>query len=412
MAKSLITDHDIVLNEYSSLIKSRDKYGLRKNRRDEHYSFFPIGTVLMAVPFVKAYEAFPNLSRSLVPGISNLTTKLGRFPSAEEAYEPLERAIASFYVALTTLLLFILLEKISDTYIALLFSLLFGFCSPAWSIASRGLWQHGPLMLLTTIGFLFLVSQKQKVRELSALPLAFSYIVRPTGVIAAGLTALFCSNRFKKIPVLYLSLVIAVMIPFIAFNMSFFGRALPPYYNNSRLTFGPSMPDALFANLLSPSRGLFVFCAYLIAPLFLFFVRRDLWRKAPPYIWLALLISWTHWIAVSAFPNWWGGHTFGPRYMTELVPLLIIVCCWVIKNIKNRTPLIYITLVLGFVNLLNHWQGANNQYVFNWNISPRNVDLYPDRVWEVKGSQFLESLKFAKREIVKRHYYDEDRSFE
>ena len=48
-----------------------------------------------------------------------------------------------------------------------------------------------------------------------------------------------------------------VAVPFIAFNYSVYARPLSPYYLPTMLR--GLNPDALVGNLISPSRGLFVF---------------------------------------------------------------------------------------------------------------------------------------------------------
>ena len=49
-------------------------------------------------------------------------------------------------------------------------------------------------------------------------------------------------------------------------------------------------------------------------------------------IWFALYI-----MMISRWPNWWGGHSFGPRLLTDALPALFIITVLVWK-IALRPP--------------------------------------------------------------------------
>src|SRR5439155_14621317 len=92
---------------------------------------------------------------------------------------------------------------------------------------------------------------------------------------------------------------------------------------------GPS-----FATLFSPSRGLFVFSPFL---LFLF-VRfcpsyRRRYKLSPlEILLLAFALAW--WIGASRWFMWWGGGSYGPRLLCELLPCLVILLIPVAANLS------------------------------------------------------------------------------
>src|SRR5262249_28964740 len=111
---------------------------------------------------------------------------------------------------------------------------------------------------------------------------------------------------------------------FVAYNESTYGRLLPSYF-----TLKPSPPtalgtaEALAGTLISPSRGLFVY-----SPIFLI----SIWgmieslksRSQPALATCLIAVILGNWLLLSAYTRiWWGGHAYGPRYMSDITPLLV-----------------------------------------------------------------------------------------
>src|SRR5262249_33904260 len=105
-----------------------------------------------------------------------------------------------------------------------------------------------------------------------------------------------------------------IAVPFCALNVSLYASLLPPYFSPERLEGHEHFVEALAGNLVSPARGLFVF-----SPMLAFaFSRRRLERL--DVLFLVILVA--HWLAISSFPHWWGGHSVGPRFFTDVLPYL------------------------------------------------------------------------------------------
>jgi hypothetical protein len=105
-------DQDMLARQHFFAIESVDGH---------YYSIFPIGTPLLAVPVIAVLDAI---------GIRSHPTKVEKF-------------VASQVVTFTAVVLYALARRSLDTVRALLLTFIFVFCTPAWSTASRGLWQHG-----------------------------------------------------------------------------------------------------------------------------------------------------------------------------------------------------------------------------------------------------------------------------
>jgi hypothetical protein len=108
---------------------------------------------------------------------------------------------------------------------------------------------------------------------------------------------------------------------------------------------------------------------------------------------VALLIGVTHWVVISRFPHWWGGHSFGPRLFTELTPVwALLLLPWfdvLFVQQRWRTAAGALTAVLLAVTLGIHARGALSKKPWGWNDTPVNIDERPARLWDFTDLQFL-----------------------
>ena len=195
---------------------------------------------------------------------------------------------------------------------ALIVWCVFAFGTAAWSVAALGLWMHGPTVFL--LGFALYFS-------LSALPergfgewrlfvcgflIAFAYIVRPSNAIWVLIFSAYMVWHFRMRAILFMSGAAVVAIPFLLYNISVYESILPSYYEGSRLQFHTAFLEALIANLISPSRGLFFYTPVLIFAIggAILRIRAGLWRLFDSLLAGGMV---AHWLAISAFPHWWGG---------------------------------------------------------------------------------------------------------
>jgi len=188
------------------------------------YSNFPIGGPLIAVPFVYvadkalpyALAASPALRQRLhvTSGppydqkfIAHLVVSKHAFP---------EKVVASFVVALTAVVIFFIGMEFLTPGMAVLPAVVFAFGTAAWSTASRALWMHGPSMLCLAIAlYLLLVARRRpEVAQFASLPLAFSYVQRPTNAISIVLLTCYVAIHHRKQLLRYLLWSLVVAIPF------------------------------------------------------------------------------------------------------------------------------------------------------------------------------------------------------
>lgn len=290
---------------------------------------------------------------------------------------------------------------------ALLVAFVFSLCTSVWSTASRAAWQHGPAILFLSIAALLAVRSRDSPRAVRWMgaPLAAAYAVRPTSIIPLALFSLWVAVRHRAHLVSYSLGALLVLVPFFAVNHSAWGSLLPPYYSAGRLGENPAFAEALVGNLLSPARGLFVFSPVLL--LAVVGVGYKLRRRRFDDLDL-LLVSCIvlHWVAISLavdnspIPHWWGGHSFGSRLFSDMVPFLVVLAIPVVARLAaapaatGRVRLAQTTcLVLSAGSFFVHWQGAYLRSSYCWNDLPVEIDENPQRLWDWQDPQLLRGIR-------------------
>ena len=259
LAESFVRTGNFNLDEYRSLIKPDDYRVVEVN--GHLYSFFPIGAPLMASPFVYAIDHFTSLR---LFGGENLSTYLLNH-SPDDVVSFVEKFIASILVALNCVIIFILSRRYLNIAKSIILTLIFAFATSNWSVSSRALWQHGPSMLCLSLAvYILIVAQdKPSLVPLAGFPLAFSFVVRPTNIISIGLLTIYVWFAFRRFWGYYILCLAVILVPFFLYNYSVYSALVSPYYAPQRLGNNPFLAQALAGNLMSPSRGLFIFSPIL-----------------------------------------------------------------------------------------------------------------------------------------------------
>ncbi len=412
-------DHgDTNLDEYSALIAKDHDYSLECINADgtlirwalcpggHYYGWYPVAVPVLAAPIVFALRAAPVRVRVWLAG--------PMFPAERAAFlagdfidcsARVEAVVASFLVAVTTVVIFLIGRlALPDSYSAFL-ALIFAFATSAWSTASRALWQHGPSMLMLSIALYLLLraDEKPHLITFAALPVSLAYLSRPTNSLFAIAVTLYIAMRHRRYLVRYLLCALPVGVAFAIYNESIYGRLLPSYFTFHQPL--PALPRdagkvlmALAGVLVSPSRGLLIF-----TPVFLFSIWGMIWslRKR----WLAPLNGYliavviTQWLLLGVyFQLWLGGHCYGPRLLTDLTPFFMFFLIPVLLKMREsaswrRAPLM-VFIVLLCASVFIHSRGVRSIQVYWWNVVPANVD--DSRAWDWRDPQFLRGLRLPK----------------
>ncbi len=356
------------------------------------YYLFPVGTPVLATPFVAAIDA--------------VTSRLLTFQT-NQAYHPfdldaflrrgiaggVERFVAAIFTAVTSVLVYFLArERISTRARALLVALIFAFATPAWSTASRGLRQHGPTKMLLAAALLLLAKARERplLAAFAALPLAYSYVVRPTNSLSIVVFTLYVALVHRRQLPLYLGLAAAIAVPFVAYNESVYHSLLSPYYSTGRLALTTRAFWVFTVNWISPSRGMLVF-----TPVFLF----SLWgawltiRKGTRLDRAVAIVILLHSIAISCTRvSWHADMCFGPRFFSDMTPFFVWFLIPTVDRVAKSRSLVLVFALLAGAAFAIHRRGATSWDVYNWNLTPVYIDARPSRVWDLRDIQFLRGL--------------------
>jgi hypothetical protein len=300
----------------------------------------------------------------------------------------MERIVAALITAASVSLVFLAAATMTTRRRAAAVALLYAFGTSTWAIGSQALWQHGPAEFALAALSLFLVLPDTRRSAVAAgACAALAVLARPTMAIFA-LVAAVCMWRERR-P----HLVAFLSLPLV-------GALLAAAYFNTRIldlaTINPthgalSTPrlTALLGLLVSPNRGLFVYVplAALAVPAL---VRPP--AAAPRWLAYARIGVAAYLLLYSAWTGWWGGHCYGPRFLTDLLPVLTLSAIPFGERLWRRSAGRAVVVGLAACGVVVQSIGVycdNN----DWNMLPQSVDRVPDRVWDRHDLQILRAAR-------------------
>lgn len=347
-------------------------------------SIFPIGASVLSIPAVALADWFN-------PGFAEQI----RYAVPVQ----FEGLLAAFYAALAGAVFFwAVWRRHGSVPVAVFTAALFCFATPMWSTASRALWQHGPQMLTFAIALALLTEARRRPHLIQYLGfvMAWAYVIRPTSSLEVLGATLYVAFAYRPFLLRYFLGAAVVAVPWIAYNIAFYQTVLPPYYWPQRLE-TIRFYEALAGHLISPARGLFIYSPVLLlaVPGMVVALRRREDRKLHVGMVIVIIL---HWIAVSRFRHWWGGFSYGPRLMSDVVPLLVWFIPFALPLKEHlagawRTAALATVWGLLAVSVWMNAQGAWNWRVYVWNATPENIDYSPERLWSWRDPPFLRGME-------------------
>lgn len=400
IASELVHNQTLDVNRYREYVEP-DLYGLR-DHNGRLVSFFPWTPAIFEAPVVWVGDA--------------IRDRIGQPPLADEdpgsPFSTIQYQVvtSSILVALSALLMrHIALELLSKwsrgkrEWTALGVTLAYGLGTGAWSSATRSLWTHGPVMLLYLCAIWLALKSKRNPRfaALIGIPLAAAYTVRPTAVSLALPIGIWLAIKHRRMFPLAMLGAAFVLIPWFLVNNSLYGTAVPEYFAAGRLNpFAPWVPRSSISTLFSPSRGLFVFSPFLSLAIVgvVYLVR----KRVLDGLFIALVFAAIiQWVAVVTFDSWWGGHSYGPRLLTDAVPILVVLAIPALQWIADLDQIwrrfsagvvACLVLVSGFMNA----PGALFRSSVCWNqdhLPTFSEDIAYREIWKVSDSQAITSWR-------------------
>ncbi len=403
-AVRLLDQRNIDLDEYAQTI-ALQSHGI-VTVRGHFYNFYPLAPSLVAVPLLFIFDRVVGWAQSLRRYFPKLDQNIERWKTKFHAvgqvdldfYDTIEMIIASLLVSGATVFMFLTARRQASTATALATCFLFAFCTPAYSTASRVLWQHSPSILAIS-AVIYLLSHplpRWYHAVLLGVAATAAYTSRPTNSITLVVIAIYLIFSVPRLANCFFIGCILVATPFCIYSQRTYGTFLPPYFQTNWLSMNTAtFPEALAGNLVSPGRGLFVYSPVLLLSCY------GYWRKLRSqslarFEQVFPIVIALHWIAVSLLsPIWWAGHAFGPRFFTDVVPYFAYFLISPVDRVlvsRRVTALSAALAATTALSLFIHVRGSSSYATWDWNNTPANVDSAPRRVWEWSDLAFLRGL--------------------
>jgi len=398
---------DANLDEYGQVLAQNDFYGVicvgaqPSNQADptvcrgHWYGVYPVGIAVVAMPLVLGIIGVLHLAAPMLAGIQAGDPVIAGFLRGDwdRAHPLIEMEAASFFLALSAVLMYWIALRYLTQRKAILLAILFATATPAYSVAGRALWGHTPALLCVSAGIYLLLAAEDhpQLAGWAGLPAAIAYTVRPTSALFVVMCAAYVWHRHRAYLWRFLAAAAPALALFVAYNLATYHSPLSPYYQiqpgSGQSAYLRLLTEALAGNLISPARGLLLYTPIFGVAIWSVLRRRWVTPLAPWLAGLALM----HWIAISTYVQfWWAGHSFGPRYFTELTSVFVVLSIPVLQRwdgygFARRAVLVALVVVSLGVHLRGGWSGA----VYRWNTEPVNIDAHPERNWDWSDPPFL-----------------------
>jgi hypothetical protein len=362
---------------------------------DRLYYHLPPGSSVLSTPFVAVLNLF---------GVSAAAPD-GSYDRVGEV--KIEAGLAALLMATLAVIFFYTARLMLPLKWSVVVAAGGALGTQVYSTASRALWSDTWGILLLGVVVLLLLRHETGKREFNPVVLAsllsWMYFVRPTFSVHIFAVSLYLLI-FHRRKFLSLAVTGAIwLMGFVLYSWTHFGQFSPNYYRASRLQFD-AFWVALAGHLISPSRGLLVYVPVLF---FVAFLIARYWRQISykRLVWLSVSIITGHLLVISSFNHWWGGHSFGPRFTTGLVPWFVLLSTLGVSamlkgrdenaNAKPRA-LLRVELVCGLLLLIVsafiNTRGATSHATWLWNMRPLEIDQHPERLWDWRQPQFLAGM--------------------
>jgi hypothetical protein len=375
------------------------------------------------------YDSHPPVGPLLALPVYALPAWIGIPARAELVANLFSKLAASIIAALSAIVLFAAAKRlVSDDggRIALLAAVAYALGTSIWSTASQAMWTHTPAVLGYAVALWALAAGRPSLAGISAVAAAFA---RPATLPVVALLGLY---------VIHISLVSAGLMngtrpahagrapqsrpgmndvlrfcgaglvtgaAGLLYNTWMFGNFVggAPFRTSIWMEefgttdmFSGSLPLGLGGLTVSPSRGLLIFSPIVIVAIA---GAVKAWRSSPASDGV-LLARYSSVAAVAIlliyakFIAWWGGHGFGPRYLTDAMPFVGLLLAFgfttVIENIRRvRILRLAVALLLGYSICIQ----AIGAFCWPSQWTLNNTPPYRFRLWDWRDTEIATCIR-------------------
>lgn len=351
---------------------------------------FPIGTAILSAP-IYLFDWIASGAAGHPPDITTASFEPQRLKD--------EKAAAILIASAAAMLFFLCARRMAPLPESLVATIAFAFGTDMWTVGSQALWQHGSvaIVLLTMLLALLRAAPGRFTRAgaaIAGLCAGFLPVVRPTAALFSLAAFAFVYLHVKNRRSIFTAAAVAGYLPALLWNAFVFHSLTGGYaVNETSYTFSPAQGfEGLLGLLVSPNRGLFVYTPFVIFSIAGAIVAADAKTPQARLMQSCCIASVATFVNYVFFQRWEGGSTFGPRYLTDIMPIagLMLLSSFssrlktggVFRNVAAATAIATIV-----ISVCVQTAGANGEPKTNWSGIPDDSSLDTARIWRWRDSQ-------------------------
>ncbi len=356
-------------------------YWILKGRNGHAVSLYPVVLPVIVVPLY-------------LPAVGYLYIRGWSDQRMDRLARVMEKLTASLIAALTAALMYLLLRRRSDPMTAGLLTLAFALGTNTWVISSQAMWQHGLAELLLVGALILLTGQSGAWEALTAGAICGLIAGNrpPDALLAAALGLYGLSWAGRRAPIFAAAAAFPIGLV-LTYNLLATGNLAGGYgllAPNNPGFFRHDLLPGIAGLLFSPARGLFVFSPFL---LFLAFGFRHVLRDRSTRG-LAILITFASiaQLMIYAKTDWRAGFSWGPRFLTDLLPLLVWMLPPVISSLRRTGRSAFVVAICASIAIQAvgafWYTGSSEAAIFSGPAGPG--EMTP--AWRVSNAPFIAEL--------------------
>jgi hypothetical protein len=313
-------------------------YWLVRTREHRLASLYPVVTPLLVAPLY-------------IPAVAWLNAHGWEQPQVDRVAELMEKISASLLASIACVLMFLVLRRESVRW-SLALAAAFAFGTNTWMISSQALWQHGAGELLVALALLLVLAPASAIRTaLLGAVCVFMVANRPPDALIAGAIGLFIIWSRRRNALWLLAGGAVPLAALLYYNLDFIGHIAGGYAlaKGSNQDFFKLSWSGVAGLLVSPTRGLLVFCPFLIfVPLGLI---QRLRTSSSKGLAVALSLAVAAQFLLYSQADWRAGVSWGPRWLTDTLPILVWMLAPVPLMLRPTTRRVLILAMVASVGV-------------------------------------------------------------
>lgn len=347
---------------------------------DHACSIFPPGISVLALPVI-----VPFVLLGATPADGRLVVGLGHLAAA-------------IMETIAVLLLWSVMRRFTSARWTLALVLLYWLGTSVRTVSSQALWQHGGVHLGLALALWLVLHERVSVRRelIAGAVMGLGVTVRQTTAILALGVARLPWPRVAVVrplaPIVFALGLVLGALPLLAYNALAFGSPFEQGYGDKPF-YLQTLEPGLRGLLVSPSRGILVYEPWIVAAFAAFVLA---WRR-PGLValrlrglsvaWIVLLVMYANYL------EWWGGRVFGPRFLDDLAPALVVAIAWgVSQGLLSRLWARVAFWAAAAWSLLLFNAAALVYDPNTWDTVPVNVNFDPSKLFSWSDPQWLNVL--------------------